>query len=90
MNEWVKDLGYMGFNGVTMPIPKSGVYPAAGEWLNVCMQVSYVGATILYNANGVTHYNGPHNGLQPLKTKKSAVKVILMKNLNARVADVYL
>ena len=90
MNEWVNDYGYMGFNGVTMPIPESGVYSAPGEWLNLCAQVNYVTATLIYNANGVTHYNGPHNGLKPLKNKKNVLKVILMKNLNARVADVSL
>ena len=90
MNEWVNDYGYMGFNGVTMPIPESGVYSAAGEWLNLCVQVNYVTAKLIYNANGVTHYNGPHNGLKPLKKKKNVLKIILMRNLNARVADVTL
>ena len=90
MNEWVNDYGYMGFNGVTMPIPESGVYSAPGEWLNACVQVNYVTANLIYNANGVTHYNGPHNGLKPLKNKKNVLKVILMRNLNARVADVSL
>ena len=81
---------WTGFSGVTMRLPNVSFTLGTGDWLNLCVQVNFIDATITYIANGMIRYKGPHSGLKPTENKKTILMVTLMRKVNARIAEVVL
>ena len=73
-----------------MHVSQSDFYGGPGDWVSRCFQVDFVNAKMIYAHNGEIHFQGSHNGLKPMEGKKSLAKLSLMKNLNVRIADVFL
>ena len=82
---------WIGFDGVTKPLPNVAFKLSTGSWLSLCVQMKEKDRNVVFVANGKMLYNAEHPGLKQFKfnQNKTATSLVLMKRINARVADVF-
>ena len=82
--------GAFGYDGITKLLTNVSLNLETSSWLSLCTQIDNVDKNLKFVANGELVYNGHHPGVKKFEPGKTVKTLTMMKQVNARIADLYL